>query len=101
MVNRKLNKKKLVIFIFMIIVIIVLAIGGVCFSFLSAKDKNGETIDYQVTMGSTVYGVFDDLENKGIIKSSLFMKLYSLSVLLAIMIIWYFLATKIDNIHYI
>ncbi len=77
MVNRKLNKKKLVIFIFLIIIIIVLAIGGVCFSFLSAKDKNGETIDYEVTMGSTVYGVFDDLENKGIIKSSLFMKLYS------------------------
>lgn len=35
--------------------------------------------------------------NLGNAGNSLFMKFYSISVLLAIMIIWYFLAKKIDN----
>ncbi len=77
MVNKKLNKKKLVIFILMLIVIILLILGGVIFNYLSPKNKNGKLIDYEVSMGTSVYGVFEDLEEKDIIKSALFMKLYS------------------------
>lgn len=77
MVQRKLNKKKLIIFIVVLILIIFLSISGFVLFMLSSKDKNAKTIDYEVSSGMTGYMVFDELESKNIIRSSLFMKLYS------------------------
>lgn len=77
MVQRKLNKKKLILFILVLILIICLIIGGFAFYMISPKDKKADMISYEVKSGMTGYMVFEDLESTGIIRNSNFMKLYS------------------------
>ena len=76
MVRRKLNVKRLVIAIIMLIVIFMLFAVSLFFFMLSPVGKSKSDIKYVVESGTTPYEVFKDLEEKNIIRSELFTKLY-------------------------
>ena len=77
MKKKKLNMGRvLVVFIILILIITCLSIG-VFFYELSPANENGKEETYTVENGKTVYEIYEDLENKKIIKSALFMKIYS------------------------
>jgi len=77
MVKRRLNVKRVVLVIILIISIM-LFLGALLFSYgFNPKDKNAENINFVVENGESVTTIFENLESKGIIKSALFMKLYS------------------------
>ena len=77
MVKKKLNVKRLVIAIIMLIVILALFMVSLFFFMLSPISKSKSDIEYTVDSGMTPYEVFKDLENKNIIRSELFTKIYA------------------------
>lgn len=77
MTKRKLNFKRVLVVLFLLFLILVCAGVGVFFYELSPVDKNSEEVTYEVKSGMTVNEIFDDMESKGIIRSALFMRLYS------------------------
>lgn len=77
MVKRKLNFKRVLVVLILLFLIVVCAGIGVFLYELSPVDKKGEPVVYEVKNGMTVNEIFEDMEDKGIIKSALFMKLYS------------------------
>ena len=77
MVKRKLKIGRLITAL-TLLVLIVGCIGlGIFYYELSPVDKNGSEINYEVKSGMTVNEIFEDLENKKIIRSALFIKIYS------------------------
>ncbi len=76
MVRKKLNVKRLVFAIIMLIIIFILFIISLFFFMLSPVGKTKSDIEYAVESGTTPYEVFKDLEEKNIIRSELFTKLY-------------------------
>lgn len=76
MVRRKLNVKRLVIAIIMLIIILLLFLVSLFFFMLSPVGKTKSDIEYTIESGTTPYEVFKDLEEKDIIRSELFTKLY-------------------------
>ncbi len=76
MVRRKLNVKRLVIAIIMLIIILLLFLVSLFFFMLSPVGESKSDIEYTIESGTTPYEVFKDLEEKDIIRSELFTKLY-------------------------
>ena len=76
MVRRKLNVKRLVIAIIMLIIILILFSVSLFFYMLSPVGKSKGNVEYTIESGTTPYEVFKDLEEKNIIRSELFTKLY-------------------------
>lgn len=74
---RKLNVKRLILFLFILCVIIILCIIGFFFYKLSPVDRASEEIEYKVPLGTSVYDIFTDLEEEGIIRSAFALKIYS------------------------
>lgn len=77
MVKRKLNIKRVILVFILLILICVTAVAGLFFYELSPVNKNGESTEYVVSSGVVVNDIFTDLEQKGLIKSALFMKIYN------------------------
>ena len=75
--KRKLNLKRLFIFIGSLVLLIVIALISVFMIKLSPTSKTEEIVLYNVELGKGTNEVFDDLERDGFIKSSFAMKLYS------------------------
>ena len=76
MVRRKLNVKRLVIAIIMLIIILILFSVSLLFYMLSPVGESKSDMEYTIESGITPYEVFKDLEEKNIIRSELFTKLY-------------------------
>ena len=77
MVKKKLRVGRILVLLFILILILCCASVGIFFYELSPIDKNGVETTYIVESGSTVNGIYEDLESKKIIRSALFMKLYT------------------------
>ena len=77
MVKRKLNFKRVIIVIILFILLFICMGMGIFVYGLTPVNKSGELQSYQVLAGTTVNEVFEDLESKDLIRSALFMKLYS------------------------
>jgi len=77
MVKRKLKLGRVFMALFLLILIVAFTVIGVFYYELSSVDKNGESITYEVKSGLAGNEIFEDLENKKIIRSALFLKLYS------------------------
>lgn len=77
MVKRKLKLGRVFVALFLLILLIACTGVGVFFYELSPVDKSKENITYEVKSGTTVNEIFEDLESKKIIRSALFMKIYS------------------------
>lgn len=77
MVKKKLKVGRVILALLLIVLILGCASVGVFFYELSPVDKNGTEVTYVVESGSTVNGIYEDLESKNIIRSAIFMKLYT------------------------
>lgn len=77
MVKRKLNVKRLIIALVMLILILSLFVISLFFFMLSPVANSKSDIEYEIASGVTPYQVFKDLEEKGIIRSELFAKIYT------------------------
>ena len=74
---RKLNLKKLILFFVVLgILVLFLLFGLFCYR-LSPVDKKAKEETYEVELGKSVNEVFDDLKDKGFIRDSLALKIYS------------------------
>lgn len=76
MTVKKLNVKKLVLFIFLLILTVILFAISIFFYNLSPVGKKNSDISYEIKSGMTPYEVFEDLDNKNIIRSELFTKIF-------------------------
>lgn len=74
---KKLNVKKVVLVLILLFLIVVCAVVGTFFFMLQPADKNAKSINYEVKSGTVVNDIYKDLESKDIIKSALFMKIYT------------------------
>lgn len=77
MVKKKLKVGRVILVLFLFVLILSCASVGVFFYELSPVNKNGEETTYIVESGSTLNSIYEDLESKNIIRSALFMKLYT------------------------
>lgn len=77
MVNRKLNKKRLVLFFISLILIFSLIVLGIFFKAVSPVSDNEKLIKFEVLAGETGYVVFDKLEEQNLIRNKLILKIYN------------------------
>ena len=77
MVKRKLRVGRVLVLIFILILLLCSVCAGIFFYELSPLDKGGKETTYIVESGSTVNGIYEDLESKNIIRSAFFMKIYT------------------------
>ncbi len=74
---RKNSVKRVILVLILIILIMITSVIGITYYEISPKDKNGVEVEFVVNNGEVVNQVFERLESDGIIKSALFMKIYS------------------------
>ena len=77
MVNKKLKIGRIILAMFILIMILGCASIGIFFYEISPIDKNGIETTYIIESGTTINGIYEDLEDKKIIRSALFMKIYT------------------------
>lgn len=77
MVKKKLKIGRVIIAILILLIILACTCIGIFFYELSPVDKKGSEVSYLVESGATVSGIYEDLESKNLIRSALFMKIYT------------------------
>ena len=77
MVQRKFRWGRFFLVLFLFMIIICCFLAGFFFYELSPVTKNGEEVTYEVKSGVTVNQIFEDLEEKNIIRNAMFVKIYS------------------------
>ena len=75
--KRKLNKKRLIVFILCLILVFLLIFASIITIKMMPVDRKALEEVYTVETGKSTYEVYEDLEEKGYIKSALIMKIYS------------------------
>ena len=75
--KRKLNKTRLIIFLLCVIGVLLLTIVAIVAVKMMPVDRKAGEEAYTVEVGKGTYEVYEDLEDKGYIKSAFLMKLYS------------------------
>lgn len=75
--NKKLNIKRVILVLILLFLILICLCAGVFFYMISPVDKDAKSVNYEVKSGVALNTIYEDLESKEIVKSALFMKIYT------------------------